>query len=141
MGSNPTPSATSAGVRSGQMGYGSFRDNTRPEEVCERFQSAGLVVEVAKIILHEGDEPDTVIGLFDSDGPIRRDLAVGFCRVTLRYHRGVETHVERQDNIVATVRDLATDDVVTITADYLVGCSGGVPAVGCARCPHRVEEA
>jgi len=34
----------------------------------QRFESAGLVVEVSQIVVHEGDEPDVLVGLFDSDG-------------------------------------------------------------------------
>jgi len=57
--------------------------------------------------------------------PILRDLATGFSCVTLRYRWRFESFVEDQEGIVATVHDLGTDEVRTITADYLVDCSGG----------------
>ena len=33
----------------------------------QRFESAGLVVEISQIVVHEGDEPNVLVGLFDSD--------------------------------------------------------------------------
>ena len=33
----------------------------------KRFQSAGLIVEVSQIVVHEADEPDAVVGLLDAD--------------------------------------------------------------------------
>ena len=57
--------------------------------------------------------------------PILCDLALGFSCVTLRYRWRFDSFVEEQDGVVATVRDLATEDVRTIAADYMVDCSGG----------------
>lgn len=39
------------------------------------FESACLVVEVSQIIIHEADEPEALIGLFDTDGLVGEDLA------------------------------------------------------------------
>ena len=33
----------------------------------DRFESAGLIVEIAQVALHEGDEPDVVTDLLDAD--------------------------------------------------------------------------
>ena len=33
----------------------------------EWFEPTGLVVEVSQIVVHEGDEPDSVVGLADAD--------------------------------------------------------------------------
>ena len=41
--------------------------NFRSERVLEWFEPAGLVIEVAEIIIHEGDEPDFLAHLFDAD--------------------------------------------------------------------------
>jgi hypothetical protein len=41
----------------------------------ERFQSAGFVVEVSQIVMHEADEPDAVVGLFYADGLTGEDRA------------------------------------------------------------------
>jgi len=38
-----------------------------PEGVLEWFEPACLIVEVAQIIVHEGDEPNLFAHLFDSD--------------------------------------------------------------------------
>ena len=61
--------------------------------------------------------------------PILRDLASGFSCVTLRYRWRFESFIEEQDGVLATVRDLASDDVRTIAAEYLVDCSGGHSAI------------
>ena len=38
-----------------------------PEGILEWFEPACLIVEVAQIIVHEGDEPDPFAHLFDAD--------------------------------------------------------------------------
>ena len=39
------------------------------------FEPACLVVEVAEIVVHEADEPNPIVGLFDADGLAGKDLA------------------------------------------------------------------
>jgi 2-polyprenyl-6-methoxyphenol hydroxylase-like FAD-dependent oxidoreductase len=56
--------------------------------------------------------------------PILRDLVQSLPSVTLRYRCKFESLVEDGDKVVATVRDLATDEQQTITARYVVDCSG-----------------
>jgi len=43
--------------------------------VCQRFEPAGLVVEVSQIVSHKADEPDVVVGLLDADGLAGEDGA------------------------------------------------------------------
>ena len=47
----------------------------RPETVCKGFGPAGLIVEVSEIIVQKADEPNSIVGLFDSDGLAGEDLA------------------------------------------------------------------
>jgi hypothetical protein len=37
------------------------------ERICKGFEPASLV-EISEIVIHKADEPDRLIGLFDSDG-------------------------------------------------------------------------
>ena len=39
------------------------------------FEPASLVVEVSQIIIHKADQPNPLVGLFDSDGLASEDLA------------------------------------------------------------------
>jgi hypothetical protein len=59
------------------MGYGLFRrqGNTLGPKVSDGLQSACLIVEVSQIVVHEGDEPDALVELFDSDHLAGEDLA------------------------------------------------------------------
>ena len=41
----------------------------------DRFESTCLIVEVSQIIVHEADEPDVLVDLFDSDFLAGEDLA------------------------------------------------------------------
>jgi hypothetical protein len=52
----------------------------------ERFEPAGLVIEVSEIVTHEADEPDSVVGLLDADILAGEDGHVAFfsSAVTLR---------------------------------------------------------
>jgi hypothetical protein len=43
--------------------------------ICERFEPASLVVEVSEIIIAKADEPNAIVGLFDSDGLAGEDPA------------------------------------------------------------------
>ncbi len=61
--------------------------------------------------------------------PIMRDLAASFPSVTLRFECSFESFVETEDGIMATVRDLASDQTETIAAQYLVACCGGQSSV------------
>jgi hypothetical protein len=40
---------------------GDMRNSFRTKRVVDRFESAGLIVEVAQIVVHEGDEPDVLV--------------------------------------------------------------------------------
>jgi 2-polyprenyl-6-methoxyphenol hydroxylase-like FAD-dependent oxidoreductase len=57
--------------------------------------------------------------------PILRELAASQNCVTLRYRCRFESATEHGDTVRATVHDLASDQRQTITARYLVDCSGG----------------
>ena len=39
----------------------------RTEGIIDRFESAGLIVEIAQVVMHEGDEPDVLVDLLDAD--------------------------------------------------------------------------
>jgi 2-polyprenyl-6-methoxyphenol hydroxylase-like FAD-dependent oxidoreductase len=56
--------------------------------------------------------------------PILHELAAGYDAVTLRYRCELTSFVERDGCVVATVHDRARDAVETITADYVVDCTG-----------------
>ena len=56
--------------------------------------------------------------------PILRDLATGFANVSLRYRCRFEALEQNDDQVIATVRDLASGEQQTIRAQYLVDCSG-----------------
>jgi hypothetical protein len=43
--------------------------------VDARFQLARFVVEVPQVVIHEGHEPDVLVGLFHADLLARKDLA------------------------------------------------------------------
>jgi hypothetical protein len=43
--------------------------------MCEGFEPAGLIVKASEIIIHKADEPNPIVGLFDSDGLAGEDLA------------------------------------------------------------------
>jgi Phage integrase family len=70
--------------------------------MCEGFEPAGLIVKVSKIIIHKADEPNPIVGLFDSDGlagedlaevdflPVEADSAAGSDGETLLIERGVD---------------------------------------------------
>jgi len=57
--------------------------------------------------------------------PILRDLAASFNSVALRYRTRLESFIEEDDHIVATVHDRDRDERQTISASYFVDCSGG----------------
>jgi len=67
-----THSAAGAGVNS--LRRLSFRRVERPgsrrggaQRIIDRFEPAGLVVEIPQIVLHEGDEPDALADLRQAD--------------------------------------------------------------------------
>ena len=89
-----------SGVRSGHIGYVSYRRHRYhlwSEGICKGFEPAGLIVEVAEIIIHKADEPNTVLGLFDADGLAARILA------SFSPHAGTDltVTVDKQGCIVA----------------------------------------
>src|SRR6266571_323366 len=45
-----------------------------PKGFCKWFEPACLIVEVAQIMIHEADEPNPVVGLFDADCLAGKDL-------------------------------------------------------------------
>jgi 2-polyprenyl-6-methoxyphenol hydroxylase-like FAD-dependent oxidoreductase len=57
--------------------------------------------------------------------PILRRLAQTLPSVTLRYRCRFETFEEKDGGVIASVRDLASDRVETISARYLVACCAG----------------
>src|SRR6266478_2558675 len=44
------------------------------EGICKGFEPACLIVEVAQIIVHEADEPNPILGLFDAGGLAGKEL-------------------------------------------------------------------
>ncbi|HUB97301.1 MAG TPA: FAD-dependent monooxygenase, partial [Stellaceae bacterium] len=56
--------------------------------------------------------------------PILLDLARSYHSITIRYRCRFDSLIEAGDKVVATVRDLDTDQSRTITAQYLIDCSG-----------------
>ena len=69
-GSNPARGAKAFQVRSGHIGFSLYRrlgQQFWPEGVLWWFEPACLIVEIPKIIVHEGDEPNLFAHLFDSD--------------------------------------------------------------------------
>lgn len=70
VGSSPTARTTSIPVRPGDIGntlYRRDRLHIRSERVVDGLQGSLLEVNVSEVIVHEGDEPDSVIDLLDSD--------------------------------------------------------------------------
>ena len=62
-------------VRPGDIGntlYRRDRLHIRSERVVDGLQGSLLEVNVSEVIVHEGDEPDSVIDLLDSDSPSSR---------------------------------------------------------------------
>jgi 2-polyprenyl-6-methoxyphenol hydroxylase-like FAD-dependent oxidoreductase len=57
--------------------------------------------------------------------PILRDLALGQDGVELRYRCRFESLRQESDCVIATAHDLATDQRIQISAQYVVDCSGG----------------
>lgn len=56
--------------------------------------------------------------------PILRDLVDSLPSVKLRYRCRFESLIEQGDKVIATVRDLTTNEQQTIAARYVVDCSG-----------------
>ncbi len=59
------------------MGDSSFRrqrEHFRPERILDRFEPTRLVVEIARIVLHEGHEPNPLADLRDADGLPRQPI-------------------------------------------------------------------
>ena len=48
-------------------------DNPRAERVIERLQRSLLQVDIAEIIIHEGDEPNAVVNFLDAERLTRKD--------------------------------------------------------------------
>ena len=48
-----------------------------PKRICDglELEPASLIVEVSQIMVHKADEPNPIVGLFDSDGLPGEDLA------------------------------------------------------------------
>jgi 2-polyprenyl-6-methoxyphenol hydroxylase-like FAD-dependent oxidoreductase len=61
--------------------------------------------------------------------PVMRELAQSFSKVDLRYRTRFESFQQTGDGILAQVRSLATDQIETIAARYLVACCGGQSSV------------
>ena len=84
-------------VYSGHMGDSSFRahgQQFRAERSVDRFQPAGLVVEVAQIIAHEGDEPDALADLRHSSiDPLIKDMDLTPTGYRVESTALVRTHV------------------------------------------------
>jgi 2-polyprenyl-6-methoxyphenol hydroxylase-like FAD-dependent oxidoreductase len=57
--------------------------------------------------------------------PILHDLALGQDGVELRYRCRFESLRQESDCVIATAHDLATDQRIQISAQYVVDCSGG----------------
>lgn len=57
-------------IRAKRLGFDRQRQlplALRAERIVDRFQPARLIVEVAEIVLHKGDEPDPLAHLPDAD--------------------------------------------------------------------------
>ena len=48
-------------------------DNPRAERVIERLQRSLLQVDIAEIIIHEGDEPNAVVNFLDAERLTRKN--------------------------------------------------------------------
>jgi 2-polyprenyl-6-methoxyphenol hydroxylase-like FAD-dependent oxidoreductase len=57
--------------------------------------------------------------------PILQARAAGFSTVDMRYRHRLESVAEEGDHVIATVRNLASDEVITIAAQHVIDCSGG----------------
>jgi len=56
--------------------------------------------------------------------PILQSAALGSPGVDVRYQCRMETFQQEPDKMTATLRNVATGEIETIEADYLVGCDG-----------------
>ena len=57
----------------GGISYRRHRLQSRAEGIVEGLQGPLFQVEVSQIIIHEGDEPNAVLDLFDSKGLAGKD--------------------------------------------------------------------
>jgi hypothetical protein len=70
-GSNPLSPTNPFNVRSGDIGNRTFRRHRlhfRPERVLQGLQGFFLQINVAEIVIHKADQPDSVVDFFDADG-------------------------------------------------------------------------
>src|SRR5215469_762525 len=109
------------------------RDGTPPDFPHTALYLTGLNgYEIARIERpsHGGSKPSTISPerpqrcnqLFLD--PILRDLVTSTPKVRLRYRCRFESLIEEGDKVIATVRDLATNEQEQIVARYVADCSG-----------------
>jgi 2-polyprenyl-6-methoxyphenol hydroxylase-like FAD-dependent oxidoreductase len=65
----------------------------------------------------------------DMFGPIIKQFATSFPRVTLLHHTELIAFEEKPDRVIATVRDNLTGETRTLEAQYMVGTDGGASMV------------
>src|SRR5882762_3230155 len=74
----PPPPPASLGVRPGDIGNTSYRRHRLhfwAKRVVERLQSFFLQIDVAEIVLHKADQPNTFFDFFDPQGLSCEDRA------------------------------------------------------------------
>ena len=77
-GSNPFAPTTFLRVRPGDIGDRSYRRHRLhfwAKRVFERLQSFFLQIDVAKIVIHKADQPNTFFDFFDTDSLASKDRA------------------------------------------------------------------
>src|SRR3984893_9167979 len=77
-GSNPFAPTISFMVRPGHIGYRSYRTHRLhfwAKRVSERLQSFFLQIDVAQIVIHKADQPNTFFDLLDTNSLPREDRA------------------------------------------------------------------
>ena len=83
-GSNPFAPTISPRVRPGHIGYTSYRRHRLhfwAKRVVERLQSFFLQIDVAEIVLHKANQPNTFFDVFDPQGLSCEDRAeINFLR-------------------------------------------------------------
>ena len=78
MGSIPIARSLMTQVRPGHIGYRSFRTDRLhfwAKRVFERLQSFFLQIDVAKIVIHRADQPNTFFDFFEADSLTSEDRA------------------------------------------------------------------
>src|SRR3981189_3803873 len=127
-GSNPFAPTTLLGVRPGDIGDRSYRRHRLhfwAKRVVERLQSFFLQIDVAEIVLHKADQPNTFFDFFDPQGLSCEDRAeINFFAV------------QTDASAVGDVNDAVVKRISKFWQGALAGGGGGGAVPGGPRRPR-----